>query len=370
MLSLEYHVLFWALSLLTLPCFYLHMHLTYVYGILPEFLDEPMHAIMGLTIYVLLHLYPLPATLPVSGEDRPGNDKEQNGYATQPKPTPSKQQNGNVLDSETEPPKSNGKPTRGNGTTKKHKGRNRKPRENGTCLEDKTKATKHQNGDANECHTNGDLQEAKSKAPISLPPGTGLRRVRRSRGLMGRFGRWLRPHLNQFCLLVNKYHSAWYYGSILPLCTYATSFLGIDSCHGDKWHQMAAMTLASFQVLATLEPMRRDRWDMQSCGLEMFRYCCPMCSTGLKALESAMMGLVGLAGTTMVLEVGVYLRLGFWISLPSWWFPGHLTLPQLFVHVWLLSPLIDVAETITYTIARTAYPKWYRDRLEHIQRPI
>ncbi|KAF5267511.1 hypothetical protein FOXYS1_1615 [Fusarium oxysporum] len=64
------------------------------------------------------------------------------------------------------------------------------------------------------------------------------------------------------------------------------------------------------------------------------------------------------------------IRQDYWPWWPGVWFADSLSGPDIFIRVWLLVPLIDIAETILYAIASKIRAEWYKKRLELMKRPL
>ncbi|KAI5466335.1 hypothetical protein BGZ63DRAFT_400719 [Mariannaea sp. PMI_226] len=113
---------------------------------------------------------------------------------------------------------------------------------------------------------------------------------------------------------------------------------------------LVAHVLGAFTLLGTLVPLRLDRRDMEACGFGI------ICLSPLRQHKSqcpfrlTMIGLVGLATIAGLAELGLYLALGHWVDLPRFWFPENLTFMQMFIHGWILSPLLDIAETMLFIV--------------------
>ncbi|KAF4336299.1 hypothetical protein FBEOM_9851 [Fusarium beomiforme] len=85
---------------------------------------------------------------------------------------------------------------------------------------------------------------------------------------------------------------------------------------------------------------------------------------------STLMGFCGLVVMGILMECSLYIKLQYWPWWPWVWFADGLTASEIFIRVWLLVPLIDVAETVLYAIASKTRIEWYMKRLELIQRPL
>ncbi|KAF5600867.1 hypothetical protein FPANT_1959 [Fusarium pseudoanthophilum] len=64
------------------------------------------------------------------------------------------------------------------------------------------------------------------------------------------------------------------------------------------------------------------------------------------------------------------IRQNYWPWWPAIWFADSLSGLDIFIRVWLLVPLIDVAETVLYAISSRTRPEWYKRRLELMERPL
>lgn len=61
---------------------------------------------------------------------------------------------------------------------------------------------------------------------------------------------------------------------------------------------------------------------------------------------SLLLGLCGLVVVLMPVSGIAWVLLGFWVNLIEVWFPWEMGWADSVVHLWLLSPLVDVAETV------------------------
>ncbi|KAF5973842.1 hypothetical protein FCOIX_8608 [Fusarium coicis] len=121
-----------------------------------------------------------------------------------------------------------------------------------------------------------------------------------------------------FFNLTRKYLDFLYYLSLGILFTHTEPLIGFGECVGNDHLQSVGRVLVSFLVMGTLEPIRQNYWP-------------------------------------------------WW---PGIWFADSLSALDIFIRVWLLVPLIDVAETVLYAISSRTRPEWYKRRLELMERPL
>ncbi|KAF5711334.1 hypothetical protein FMUND_8968 [Fusarium mundagurra] len=115
-----------------------------------------------------------------------------------------------------------------------------------------------------------------------------------------------------------KYLDFLYFMSLGILFTHTEPLIGFGECVGNDHLQSVGRVLVSFLVMGTLEPIRQNYWP-------------------------------------------------WW---PGIWFADSLSGLDIFIRVWLLVPLIDVAETVLYAISSRTRPEWYKKRLELMERPL
>lgn len=139
----------------------------------------------------------------------------------------------------------------------------------------------------------------------------------------------------------------------------------------DGMRMVVAHVLGAFMILGTLEPLRQDvspsrltyfaraageasslthskRRDMEACGLG-FICMHPLRKHKMQSpMRLTLVGLAGLASVMACLSLGLRAGLGRDVDLVGFWFPGGLSLQETFVHAWVLSPLLDVAETVCF----------------------
>ncbi|EMT62032.1 hypothetical protein FOC4_g10015110 [Fusarium odoratissimum] len=131
-----------------------------------------------------------------------------------------------------------------------------------------------------------------------------------------------------FFNLAWKYLDVLYYMSLGILFTHTEPLLGF--------------------VIGTLEPIRQNRWDIEVSGLGMFSYCCVLCNEGPGPWTSTLMGICGLLVMGILVECSFYIKLQYWPWWSGAWFADSLSGPDIFIRVWLLVPLIDIAETVGF----------------------
>ncbi|KAF4503429.1 hypothetical protein FAGAP_326 [Fusarium agapanthi] len=121
-----------------------------------------------------------------------------------------------------------------------------------------------------------------------------------------------------FLNLAWKYLDTLYFMPLGILFTHTEPLIGFGECVGNYHLQSVGRVLMSFLVMGTLEPIRQNYWP-------------------------------------------------WW---PGIWFADSLSGLDMFIRVWSLVPLIDVAETVLYAIASRVRPGWYKKRLELMERPL
>ncbi|EWG37495.1 hypothetical protein FVEG_01085 [Fusarium verticillioides 7600] len=173
-----------------------------------------------------------------------------------------------------------------------------------------------------------------------------------------------------FFNLTQKYLDFLYFMSLGILFTHTEPLIGFGECVGNDRLQSVDRVLVSFLVMGTLEPIRQNRWDVEVSGLGMFSYCCVLCNEGPGPWASTLMGVCGLLVMGILVECSLYIKLQYWPWWPGIWFADSLSVLDIFIRVWLLVPLIDVAETVLYAISSRTRPEWYKRRLELMERPL
>ncbi|KAM0564216.1 hypothetical protein ACHAPJ_000426 [Fusarium lateritium] len=356
MFSLKHHVLFWALSFLMLPLTSLREYLT-DQELFPELLDEPEFIVISLTIYVLLHL-----VLPDQHFDKARNKKPEEVVASTGNVTAAQleeppQENGNAKEHDT----NNAHTTGAQREARVSKARKRFIRgANGRPRQVQYRIEPNQNGNVRQSNRNRTPQ---NPSP-GLPPGVSEKlKALKTKGPR-------RPILQRLSNFLIKYLEVLYFVSVVLLCTRADFGPEFVKEKENEYIQPIGRILSSFMVFGTLEPVRLDRWDIESCGLGMFRYCCMWCNEGTNPFASLVMGFYGLMAIWAVLEALIYMIVGEWFNLYVWWLGAdYLTFQETFVRAWLLSPLIDITETAIYTISRFSHPEWHKMKLELVQKP-
>lgn len=96
---------------------------------------------------------------------------------------------------------------------------------------------------------------------------------------------------------------------------------------------------------------------MEVSGLSPFADAQPPLSEGQGFIKSIGSSLFALAAVKFTIKCIIYLIAGRWFDLAGFWFPTNLTLAQTFVQIWLLSPLIDLAETVSRSPCYGNYPR-------------
>ncbi|KAF4962676.1 hypothetical protein FSARC_9237 [Fusarium sarcochroum] len=355
MLSLKHHVLFWALSFLILPLTSFREYLT-DHELFPELLDDPETILFSLTIYILLRLVLPGRHFDKSKDKKPEEVTTFTGNVTAAQLDEPPQENGNATEHDTNDTHTTGaqREARVNKGRKRFiTGTNGRPRQVQYRIEP------NQNGNARQSNRNRTPQNP-SRA---LPPGV----AQKLKALKAKEPR--RPILQALSAFFTKYLELLYFVSVVLLCTRADFIPGFENKSKNKYVQPLGRVFTSFMVLGTLEPFRLDRWDIESCGLGMFRYCCTWCNEGTSPCASLVMGFYGLMAILAALEGSLYVISGDWVNLYVLWFrTDYLTIQEMFVRAWLLSPLIDITETTIYTIARFSHPEWHKMKLELVQK--
>ncbi|KAJ4271978.1 hypothetical protein NW762_000687 [Fusarium torreyae] len=357
MFSLKHHVLFWALSFLMLPLASLREYLT-EHELFPEFLDELEFVVICLTIYVLLHLVLPDQHFDKAKKKKPEEVVTYTGNVTAAQLEEPPQENGNAEEHDANNAHTTGaqRESRVSKCRKRfNRGANGRPRQVQYRIEP------NQNGNARQSIRNRTPQ---NPSP-GLPPGVS----EKLKALKAKGSR--RSILQKLPLSFSlvKYLEVLYFASVILLCTRADFGPRFEQEKENEYVQPIGRILSSFMVFGTLEPFRLDRWDTESCGLGMFRYCCMYYHEGTNPCASLVMGFYGLMAIWAVLEASLYMILGEWVNLYVWWLGAdYLTLQDTFVRAWLLSPLIDIAETAIYTISRFSHPEWHKMKLELVQK--
>ncbi|KAH7171056.1 hypothetical protein EDB81DRAFT_777530 [Dactylonectria macrodidyma] len=137
---------------------------------------------------------------------------------------------------------------------------------------------------------------------------------------------------------------------------------GIDDFDEDGIRMLVAHGLVGFIVLGTVEPIMRDRRDIEIYGMGMHAEYPMLRGRRQSPTWVSIMGLLALTIMIGLIELALYVALDQWVDLPEFWFPEDLTLEQTFVHVWLLTPLLDIVETASYIVYRVAWPKGFQQR--------
>ncbi|KAK2693325.1 hypothetical protein QWA68_009300 [Fusarium oxysporum] len=343
MLSFKHHALYWVLSLLTVPLTSIRK-LLFGHELFMGSIDEIEFATMCLSMYfvvrpVLDGLQDFHREVEVGVAKCSGLIKA----AALEKPVEE-----NSITKEVESRNGNAKGTKPNkGRKKPAKGANGKPR----AVHFQKESS--QNGNAKLSNGNRALQ--------NMAAAQQLRKKS-----TGRYT----PTQQSFFNLAWKYLDVLYYMSLGILFTHTEPLLGFSECVGNDHLQSVGRVLVSFLVIGTLEPIRQNRWDVEVSGLGMFSYCCVLCNEGPGPWTSTLMGICGLLVMGILVECSFYIKLQYWPWWPGVWFADSLSGPDIFIRVWLLVPLIDIAETVLYAIASKIRAEWYKKRLELMERPL
>ncbi|KAI1044853.1 hypothetical protein LB505_005253, partial [Fusarium chuoi] len=349
MISFKHHVLYWVLSLLTVPLTSLR-RLLFANGLFMGSIDEVEFATTCLSMYfvarpVLGGLQEFDREVEVGVTKCNGlieaadleKPVEENSITKEPE-----SRNGDAKG--TKPKKGRKKPAKG------AKGVNGKPR---AVHFEKESAQNGQNGDAKLSNGNRALQ--------NIAAAQRLRKKSTDRYTASQ---------QSFFNLAWKYLDVLYFMSLGILLTHPEPLIGFGECVGNDHLQSVGRILVSFLVMGNLEPIRQNRWDVEVSGLGMFTYCCVLCSEGPGPWTSTLMGFCGLLVMGILVECSLYTKLQYWPCWPGIWFADSLSGLDIFIRVWLLVPLIDVAETVLYAIASRVRPEWYKKRLELMERPL
>ncbi|KAH7494571.1 hypothetical protein FOMA001_g997 [Fusarium oxysporum f. sp. matthiolae] len=343
MLSFKHHALYWVLSLLTVPLTSIRK-LLFGHELFMGSIDEIEFATMCLSMYfvvrpVLDGLQDFHREVEVGVAKCSGLIK----VAALEKPVEE-----NSITKEVESRNGNAKGTKPNkGRKKPAKGANDKPR----AVHFQKESS--QNGNAKLSNGNRALQNI-----------AAAQRLRKKS--TGRYTTTQQSFFN----LAWKYLDVLYYMSLGILFTHTEPLFGFGGCVGNDHLQSVGRVLVSFLVIGTLEPIRQNRWDVEVSGLGMFSYCCVLCNEGPGPWTSTLMGICGLLVMGILVECSFYIKLQYWPWWPGVWFADSLSGPDIFIRVWLLVPLIDIAETILYAIASKIRAEWYKKRLELMKRPL
>ncbi|KAF5616680.1 hypothetical protein F52700_12975 [Fusarium sp. NRRL 52700] len=349
MISFKYHALYWVLSLLTVPLTSIRKRL-FGHELFMGLIDEVEFATVCLSIYIVARpvldglqnfhreaevgVTKCSGLIMVADLEKP---VEENIITKEPE-----SRNGSAKG--TKPNKRRKKPAKG---AKGAKAVNGKPR---AVHFQKESA---QNGDAKLSNGNGALQNI-----------AAIQRLRKKS--TGRHTATKQSFFN----LAWKYLDALYFMSLGILFTHTAPLIGFGDFVENDHLQSVGRVLVSFLVMGTLEPIRQNRWDVEVSGLGMFSYCCVLCSEGPGPWTSTSMGLCGLLVMGILVECSLYAKLRYWPWWPGIWFADSLSGLDIFIRVWLLVPLIDVAETVLYVIASRVRTGWYKKRLELMERPL
>ncbi|KAF4954183.1 hypothetical protein FGADI_5506 [Fusarium gaditjirri] len=291
MLSFKHHVLYWVLSLLTVPLTSIRK-LLFGHELFMGSIDEVEFATMCLAMYFVAR--PLLDRLQDFHREVEAGVTRCSGLvetADLEKPVEE-----NSFKKEVESRNGHAKGTKPNkGRKKSAKGTNGKPR----AVHLQKESTS--NGNAKLSNGNRTLQNI-----------AAAQRLRKKS--TGRYTTTQQSFFN----LAWKYLDVLYYMSLGILFTHTEPLLGFSECAGNDHLQSVGRVLASFLVIGTLEPIRQNYWP-------------------------------------------------WW---PGVWFADSLSGPDTFIRVWLLVPLIDIAETVLYAVASKIRAQWYKKRLELVERPL
>ncbi|KAF5021844.1 hypothetical protein F66182_6137 [Fusarium sp. NRRL 66182] len=352
MLSLKHHLLFWVLSFLTAPLALFQKRLA-TKGLLSPYIDDDAFPLVAVSLCLLARMNLLFA------EREEQLEAEETVTFT-----------GLVTPANLDEPLTKDKAANGNAHGKKvgyHQGGN------GEATRVQYRLTREQ-GESTRQGENRRIRPPPFVEPRPLPPGVGLR-PKRNPGFFERwvYGRKVQQFLDSWtpskrtCLYItNKCLLVPYFVSVALLCTRMLSLLKIEyDSEGISSREAIDQVLVSFIVLGTLEPIRRnglERWDIESRGVGMLWFDFPVTPEG-SAVTTLAIGVCAVTG----IEVSLFKLLGRWHNLFEWWFIASHNWREMYTRIWLLSPLIDIAETAVYTIARFTHPAWHKRRLELVQ---
>ncbi|KAG5664139.1 hypothetical protein KAF25_006724 [Fusarium avenaceum] len=319
MLSLKHHALYWGLSLSTIPVTRLR-ELLIRYGLFPDSVNDIHFPVICLTLYLLIRY-----TLFLQDEKLKEDTRDLvttfsgNVIATNLDGPTEEQQIANESNSNHANANGNGIVNgnangngNGNGNANGKAARGGKGKKkffrgaNGKPRELQLGEESDQNGNARLSNRNRMPQ-----SPLAMPPDVSLRRLRKASMEKKK------PTEHFLLVIASKHYSVLYFISLALLCTRKDWVLGFDDSAENRCVMSAGRVLMTFMTLGTLEPIRRD-----------------------------------------------------WLWWPEVWFESALTTLDIWIRIELLAPLIDIVETILYSISRRTHPEWYKEREELFQRPL
>ncbi|KAG8674674.1 hypothetical protein FPOAC1_000646 [Fusarium poae] len=362
------------MSFSTLPLAALRKYLT-DRGLIPDILDDLEYPLVGLVFYFLSRWR---MKLLEDAKQRTEQEVQSSGLATSAQPEKLEKEsitetnaNGNVNANGNGSGNSKNARKRLTRSQRKARGQNRN-----SSNQNRNNSNQNKNGSAqnkknpnqnrNGSNQNGNARSNRNKPPVQL----NLNKISRKRLQKTPPISWEGSIRQAVSYFIEHHLEELYFLSLLLLFT-REKLPGLEQSPEGDYDQMVARVLITFMGLGTLEPLRCSRWDIEACGLGMFTYCCVFCDEGPGPWKSAAMGAIGLCSIGGLIECMLCVKIGHWVCWPALWLTSdNLSVFDMLVRISALGPLIDIAETITYSIASYTSPVWYASRREFMQRPL
>ncbi|RBR08157.1 uncharacterized protein FIESC28_10349 [Fusarium coffeatum] len=369
MLSLRYHILNWALSLMTIPLAMFRKSLVNS-GLMHKLIDDIHCPAIGLTIYFLT-LWLLKARETAKQEQEQETHSDQVAFSGNVAPAELEAiAPADVHELEAEVPIStntNGN-CNGNGNARSKKRRKRGKKGNANGKQNRNSSS--HNGKAQQFNGNRIPPRNKTPAQDTAPSNTtaqlnaiAARRLRNTS--IGRI-----EYMKQSVIRLIEQRIHVLYPINLVLLFTSDELPGLGAYSESRYCRMAARVLVTFTILGTVEPWRRTRWDIEMCGLGMLTYCCAFCGQGPSPWASITMGAISLSIVGSIIELLLCLKTGRWICWPSLWLASDIGQFDTLVRISALSPLIDIVETAIYAITPYVVPAWYQSRRDLMEKPL
>ncbi|KAG8350786.1 hypothetical protein FVEN_g11091 [Fusarium venenatum] len=374
MISLRHHILYWVVSFSTPPLAALRKILA-DRGFISDILNDFEFPIVGLVLYFLSRWT---MKLLEDAKQRNKQEAKPSGLNTSAQPDQSEKEsiaetatNGNVNS------KANGNGNGKNARKRLARAQRKARRQNGNSSnQNRNTSNQNRNGSAqnkknqsqniNSSKQNGKVRSNRNRTPVQLD----LNKISRKRLQKTPPISWEGSIRRAVSYFIEHHLEELYFLSLILLFT-REKLPGLEQNLGGDYDQMVARVLITFMILGTLEPLRCSRWDIEACGLGMFTYCCVFCDEGPGPWKSAVMGAIGLCSIGGLIECMFYIKIGHWVCWPALWLTSdNLGVFDMLVRISALGPLIDIAETITYSTASYISPVWYARRRELMQRPL
>ncbi|KAF4455023.1 hypothetical protein F53441_2584 [Fusarium austroafricanum] len=338
MLSFRHHILYWALSLLTLPLTKFR-RLLIEHGLFPDYINDIHLPVICLTLHFLFGyvLFQYKEAFRQQREEKFTTPFDGNVLAAKLEKVV-EERNGNVK------------------AARVHKGRQGRKRYvrggNGKPREVQFEKKSDQNGNAKQINVGFTPEDSDKTRKLFIKKKIKI------------------PGKEDLIEVLCKYNSVVYFACLALFLTYTEPLPGFPEGAESAYVHSIGRVLITFTVLGTLEPFRLSRWDIELCGLGMFSNCCVLCNEGPGFYISALMGLYGIFIMGIIIEVILYMKLQYWPWWPGVWFMDGLAHTDIFIRIELLAPLIDFAETVVYAIASITHTGWYKKRHQIMQRPL